>query len=169
MWRTIAIACGALSCLATAATSAPASSAPPVINAMAGTERFAIERAIAGAARRLAEPECQRVLEDFADPSGRTLAENLAALGKTPVEFFNELYFLDDRNATCCLQRRAIAFTAPGHRVIRVCAPRFAQVSLSQGAYAEAIMIHEMLHALGLHENPPRSRDITARVIARCK
>ena len=166
MWRTIAIACGALSCLATAASgSTPA----PLINAMAGAERFAIERAIAGAARRLADPECQRVLEDFADPSGRTLAENLAALGKTPVDFFNELYFVDDRDAPCCVQRRAIAFTAPGHRVIRVCGPRFATVSLSQAAYADAIMIHEMLHALGLHENPPRSRDITARVIARCK
>jgi hypothetical protein len=33
---------------------------------------------------------------------------------------------------------------------------------------AEAALIHEMLHTLGLGENPPRSRDITARVRARC-
>ena len=165
MWRTIAVTCGVVSCLATATSG---STAAPVISAMAGTERFAIERAVAGAARRLAEPECQRVLTDFSDPSGRTLEENLAALGKTPVEFFNELYFVDDRDSTCCRTRRAIAFTAPGHRVIRVCGPRFAAVSMSQGAYADAIMIHEMLHALGLGENPPRSRDITARVLSRC-
>ena len=165
MWRTVAIACGVVSCLGTATSG---SAGAPVINAMAGTERFAIERAVAGAARRLANPACQQVLSDFVDESGRSLADNLADLGKTPVEFFNELYIFDDRDAPCCLTRRALAFTAPGHRVIRVCSRRFAAVSLSRSAYGDAIMIHEMLHALGLGENPPRSRDITAKVLARC-
>jgi len=32
----------------------------------------------------------------------------------------------------------------------------------------EAALIHEMLQTLGLGENPSRSRDITARVRARC-
>jgi hypothetical protein len=34
--------------------------------------------------------------------------------------------------------------------------------------HAEALVIHEMLHSLGLGENPPPSDEITARVRARC-
>ena len=165
MWRTIAVGCGIIGSLATARSGAGAT---PSILAIAGQERFAIERAVAGAARRLADPGCQRVLDDFADGSGRTLADALAELGKTPVEFFNDLYFVDDRETPCCLTRGTLAFTAPGHRVIRVCGRRFAAVSLSRSTYGDAIMIHEMLHALGLNENPPRSSEITARVLSRC-
>ena len=32
----------------------------------------------------------------------------------------------------------------------------------------EVILIHETLHTLGLGENPPSSREITSRVLARC-
>jgi len=35
-------------------------------------------------------------------------------------------------------------------------------------AYAEMILIHELLHTLGLGENPPTSLEITARVTERC-
>ena len=34
---------------------------------------------------------------------------------------------------------------------------------------AQAIVIHEVLHTLGLGENPPSSTEITARVLARCQ
>jgi hypothetical protein len=170
MWRRMAITWAAAGALASApalrATSAAEQS--PVIYAAAGTERFAIERAIAGAARRLGTAECQRLLGDFTDASGRTLAENLAALGKTPAEFMNQLYWVDDRDTPCCLRRGTLAFTAPGQRVIRVCGRRFADVSLSRPIYGDAVFIHEMLHALGLTENPPSSSVITRTVIARC-
>jgi hypothetical protein len=33
---------------------------------------------------------------------------------------------------------------------------------------AEAIIIHEALHTLGLREDPPSSREITRRVVKRC-
>jgi hypothetical protein len=33
---------------------------------------------------------------------------------------------------------------------------------------AEAYVIHEMLHSLGLGENPPSSLAITAKVMSRC-
>jgi hypothetical protein len=33
---------------------------------------------------------------------------------------------------------------------------------------SEILIIHEVLHTLGLGENPPPSADITARVMARC-
>jgi hypothetical protein len=31
-----------------------------------------------------------------------------------------------------------------------------------------AVIIHEMLHSLGLGENPPSSKEITLRVMQRC-
>jgi len=34
--------------------------------------------------------------------------------------------------------------------------------------YAEAVIIHETLHSLGLGENPPTSDEITWRVFSRC-
>jgi hypothetical protein len=34
---------------------------------------------------------------------------------------------------------------------------------------AQAIVIHEALHTLGLGENPPSSAEITARVLASCR
>jgi hypothetical protein len=34
---------------------------------------------------------------------------------------------------------------------------------------AEFIVIHELLHTLGLGENPPTPQDITRRVKARCQ
>jgi len=34
---------------------------------------------------------------------------------------------------------------------------------------AENMVIHEMLHTLGLEENPPSSREITRRVNDRCR
>jgi hypothetical protein len=49
-----------------------------------------------------------------------------------------------------------------------VCGRRFAEVSLSRPVYGDAVFIHEMLHALGLGENPPTSSVITRQVIARC-
>jgi len=164
MWRILAIACGVIGCLATVRAE---SIAEPIIHAFAGTERFTILRAVDGALRRLGRPECQRLFTDFTDLEGRTLAENLTTLGKTPIEFFNELYFTEDRVTPCCLRRGTLAFTAPGQRVIRVC-PRFSSVSLENAAFGDATLIHEMLHALGLGENPPKSSDITRQVLARC-
>ena len=167
MWRALAFGCGAAIVLA--AAPAGAASGAPTIHFFAGTERFAIMRAIDGATRRLATPECQRVLTDFTDPEGRTLAENLAQRGKTPIEFFNSLYLWEDRETPRCLRHGTLAFTAPGHVVIRICSRRFKEVSLDQPRFGDAILIHEMLHALGLGENPPRSRDITSQVLARCR
>ena len=37
------------------------------------------------------------------------------------------------------------------------------------GESAEAALIHESLHSLGLGENPPTSSEITSRVISRCR
>jgi hypothetical protein len=38
----------------------------------------------------------------------------------------------------------------------------------SSAMRADVLLIHEMLHSLGLGENPPSSREITEHVVARC-
>ena len=140
MRSALALAFGVTICVA--AVPAGAASDAPTIRFFAGTERFAIMRAVDGAARRLASPECQRVLTDFTDPEGRTLAENLARLGKTPIEFFNSLYLWEDRETPRCLHRGTLAFTAPGQVVIRICSRRFKEVALEQPRFGDAVLIH---------------------------
>ena len=41
--------------------------------------------------------------------------------------------------------------------------------ALHEPRLAEALVIHEMLHTLGLGENPPTSTEITKRVEGRCQ
>jgi hypothetical protein len=47
-----------------------------------------------------------------------------------------------------------------------VCGPAFRELSR---VHRENALIHEMLHTLGLGENPPSSPEITKRVNERCQ
>jgi hypothetical protein len=65
--------------------------------------------------------------------------------------------------------------TRPGSGSVGVCpmvggpfSSRLAEVQLRTPAFAESIVIHEMLHTLGLGENPPTSLEITRQVQLRC-
>jgi hypothetical protein len=68
------------------------------------------------------------------------------------------------RGSGRCASAGAAAFTAGGAAVF-VCETSFR--TLSRGARANAL-IHEMLHTLGLRENPPSSAEISRRVAERC-
>jgi hypothetical protein len=61
------------------------------------------------------------------------------------------------------------AITQPGSRVVFICPREFIQKREWNPAEAEALIIHEMLHSLGLEENPPSSVAITADVLDRCE
>ena len=65
-------------------------------------------------------------------------------------------------------QQGNLAVTEPGSRVVFICPTAFVEAVSGKPEQAEATLIHEMLHSLGLGENPPRSRDITERVLFRC-
>jgi len=130
--------------------------------------RFALQRAVAGANRRLTEPGCLLVLTDFFDASGRKLSAILAATGNDAAATFAPLRFIDDAGASQCRGGTTLAFTEAGGHVIHVCGPRFKARFLMDPAGVEMIVIHELLHVLGLGENPPTSDAITARVVARC-
>jgi hypothetical protein len=57
-----------------------------------------------------------------------------------------------------------VAFTQPGSLAVRVCP----LVARQDPDTVELIVLHEMLHSLGLQENPPTSQQITQQVRRRC-
>src|SRR5262245_31583785 len=79
-----------------------------------GLARALVYRALEGAARRLADPECLEVLDDFQDPSGRTLRKNLEGLGKTAVAHLADLWFVEASDSKQCQTSGSAAFTTPG-------------------------------------------------------
>lgn len=131
----------------------------------------AVHRAALGARRKLKDDRCRVVLSDFVDASGRSLQQNLDQLGLTAADYLTFVILVDaeDRKsakaASLCRNPGTLAFTTPGSRVVNVCTPQFVA---SKPWAAENALIHEMLHTLGLGENPPSSTEITHRVKARC-
>jgi hypothetical protein len=129
-------------------------------------QRAAVARGILGAARRLERPECQVLLDEFADASGRPLRAVLAGMDARAAEYLRWVYFHDADPTTC--GGLTLVHTTVGSRVIRVCGRKFERAMADNALHAEAVIIHEMLHSLGLGENPPTSYHITERVLARC-
>jgi len=128
----------------------------------------AVRRALAGADRLLAEPACQEVLTDFRDASGRTLKEVLDGSEVSARGYLRWILYSDGRSLKPCNSKHTLAVTEPGSRVVFICPTAFFEAMSGSPEDVEATLIHEMLHSLGLGENPPRSRDITERVRLRC-
>ena len=115
----------------------------------------------------LAEEDCDSVLSNFGDALGRTLRDNLEALSPSIDRYMALLYFRDASGSTWCA-RGAFAVTSPGSRVIWVCGRKVEESYASSPRHATASVIHEVLHTLGLGENPPASAEITAHVLRHC-
>ncbi len=130
--------------------------------------RSVLETARGQAAEKLESPGCRLVLADFRDSSGRTLAERLARTGLSAPDFLSRLEFRDGRNEDVCHRRHLDACTVVGGSTVWTCPGG----SLSPGGdnlrSGANTLIHEMLHALGLGENPPLPLEITRRVRERC-
>jgi hypothetical protein len=134
-----------------------------------GKARTVVEGAVDGALGRLASETCQRVLQDFRDGSNQTLEARLKVLDQTAGEYVASLYFADGDDSTQCrLNDATVAFTEPGSRVIHICARRFTEELTHRPDRGEILIIHEVLHSLGLGENPPTATHITAQVWFRC-
>jgi hypothetical protein len=125
--------------------------------------------AVLGARRRLEQPACRGLFAEFSDASGRTLQENLDAIGETGATYPALILFADGTGRPRCREREVFAFTTPGSRVVHICGRQLKDLADRSPVRAQAIVIHELLHTLGLGENPPSSTEITARVLARCK
>src|SRR5207245_2626067 len=57
----------------------------------------AVERALAGAARRLESLECRRILSDFRDGAGAPLQDRLDAVGVSAPDYLSLIVFADGR------------------------------------------------------------------------
>ena len=123
--------------------------------------------ALEAASTRLADGDCSKIFTDFADGNGRSLADRLSALAVDTRAYLKIVIFIDDTRHRLC-GSGVLALTVPGGRVVRVCTDELKRSHAVQPEYVVASIIHEILHTLGLGENPPSSREITARVLARC-
>jgi hypothetical protein len=124
-----------------------------------------ITRAFQGAVRKLQAPACQQLFTDFTDSEGRPLQERLGS--STPAEYLSRLVIRDGeipKGSRRCAVAGADAFTVDG-AVVFVCGQNFLR---RRPSGRENVLIHEMLHTLGLREQPLGSAEITRRVEKRC-
>lgn len=147
---------------------APVARAAAARAAMSPLLAHALELAATRALAKLRDERCRQVYSDFRDRAGRTLQQNLDAVGGDGAAFFRGLEFRDGTFEPACRLSSIIAFTSPGSRTVYLCGLQFVDRARIDRGFTAALLIHEQLHALGLSENPPSSKEITARVIARC-
>jgi hypothetical protein len=131
-------------------------------------DAVAVERAREGAARRLKDAECRRVFSEFHDPRGRTIEKNLEEWAVGPAEYLRIVPFVDGSGESLCRKSKVMLAASPNVPRVIVC-PGFARLQRDQPEAAESLVIHELLHTLGLGENPPASAEITRHVEARCR
>lgn len=124
-------------------------------------------RVVESASRRLRGSFCEAVVDDFKTLEGHPLRTTLADRNMTASEALDAIFFWDGGTHAAC-RRGALAFTSPRNTNVFLCRDRFFNAAQYEPALAEAIVIHELLHVLGLGENPPSSQAITARVLMRC-
>ena len=128
-----------------------------------------VQRSLDRARGRLERPQCQRVFTDFQDASGRPLQDALDRTGRSGAQHLGTLLFYDGSGQPRCSGPRTLAFTWVGSPIVFVCAQQFVAAARRDPILADAALIHESLHSLGLGENPPTSSEITSRVISRCR
>lgn len=121
------------------------------------------------AATRLEDASCAAVYGDFADSrSGRPLSERLAETGQSAAGYLRWITFWSGVGLRPCDDRKVLAYTSPGSRVVFVCRDQFLRQQSRDATFAANILVHESLHSLGLAENPPSPNEVTKGVEARC-
>lgn len=130
--------------------------------------RDAAKRSLSRAHEWLAKPACQSLFSEFHDERGLPLTERLRDLSATPQSYLQLVYFLDGEQSRACKIDRVLAFTEPGSRVVYLCGRYFERASRRDAREVQATIIHEVLHSLGLGENPPSPGYITDRVRSLC-
>lgn len=166
--RAASLAVVALVAVAIGAPTASALAAGGRVAADRMTARALVARAADRAAAKLQRPACRELLADFRDGAGRRLSEVLEERGLGAAEFLGSLRFLDGRGVPQCASGTWAAGANPGSPYVAICKETFARTQAEDPGLAANVLIHEMLHALGLGENPPTSEEITRRVTERC-
>lgn len=128
----------------------------------------AVRRALDGAKRKMRDPRCQQVLSDFEDLQGRPLDAVLGAADLSAEAHLARIFFYDGSELPLCATQGVLGGTQPGSQVVFICAASFARKHRANPYEAENLILHEMLHTLGLGENPPDPSEIRARIASRC-
>ncbi len=126
-----------------------------------------LSKALSDAGSKLGNEACRQVFSDFHDANGLALQDNLNATGQTSETYLKWMIFYDGNGKRRCEKYDTLAFTVPNSRIIHLC-PQFLTKVRSDPWIASTLIIHEELHSLGLGEDPPTSKQITAKVIERC-
>jgi hypothetical protein len=101
------------------------------------------------------------------DRTGHPLDERLRTLAVDQQTYLTLLFFVDGSREVPCI-KGSFAFTTQGSRVVRICVEELKRTWQSNPEHVVSRVIHEMLHTLGLGEDPPSSEEITRRVVASC-
>ena len=140
----------------------------PLVHIPDPVSRRACRQALDQARRLLEQPGCSSVLTQFADREGHALANRLGALGVDAQIYLTMIVFIDDTRNRACVEG-VIGFTQPDSRVVHLCIDELKRRWQQNPTYVVAVFIHEMLHTLGLGENPPSTQEITRRVLLQCR
>jgi hypothetical protein len=89
-------------------------------------------------------------------------------LGVDIQTYLTFVVFTDTSRRQACTAG-VLAFTSPGNRMVNVCSEELKRAWQEYPEHTGAALIHEMLHTLGLGENPPSTHEITRRVLDRCR
>jgi len=129
--------------------------------------RRAAQSALQVASTQAATRRCQRVLSEFADRDQQPLASRLHALRLPLQEYVRTVVFVDGGSLPAC-RKSVLALTMPGSRVVHLCGAAFADVAEHSPVEAGVLVMHEVLHTLGLGESPPSPAFISRRVRELC-
>lgn len=129
-----------------------------------------VGQAITSANTKLDKAPCIGMFSTLKDGAGTTLEANLSTKGYSAKEWLNEgISILNGGYDGACSSGTASAYTTIGGTEVYACAG-FKNLTTGQGAVR---LIHEVLHTLGLQENPPftsamSSSEINSMVATNC-
>ncbi len=129
---------------------------------------LAVSRAVCGAYRRLRRPGCERLFSEFADADGTALRDVLTDTGHTREGYLATVLFYDGSREPRCASEATAATTSVRSHAVFICPAVFRALESSNSRAAETLIIHEMLHSLGLGEDPPSTWQITKSVFHFC-
>jgi hypothetical protein len=136
--------------------------------------RAAVRASLDGAVQRLHDPDCSRELSGLRGSGGESLGATLGRRSLGWAEYLRVIYFSEGSAESPCQRQNVLAFTAVNSRVVFICSKAFIQLRRKSIWHAEAVIIHEVLHTLGLpHRNDrndkeDKDQDITEQVLRVC-
>jgi hypothetical protein len=129
----------------------------------------AVNKSITAAAEKLEDADCHAVLGDFKiGDTGKTPQDTLDGHGVSAKTYVTTwMRYRNGSGYTTCQDSKNYFFTSPGSRFVYAC-KQFSSVGNTNSSLGGDLVIHEMLHSLGLGENPPVAAEITQKVKDRC-